>query len=185
MTYFDVFLIGLGLSMDAFAVATTNGMTYKPKKGTALLIALAFGLFQAIMPLIGFLAGSLFASFVSRFAPIIAFLLLTAIGAKMLFEGLKKNDKSQEQAAKFTFLALMMQAVATSIDALAVGVSFVGATLSIYVIILVIGLTTFVLSLLAVFLGKKFGDALADKADIVGGLILIGIGIKILVESLI
>lgn len=184
MTFFDVFIIGLGLSMDAFAVAATNGMTYKPRAHTAALIALAFGFFQALMPLIGYLLGSLFTDFISRFAPIIALLLLGAIGLKMLIEGLKKNDKEEKQSAKFTITVLIVQAVATSIDALAVGVSFVNASLNILLIVCIIGFTTLILSYLAVNLGKKFGDALADKADIVGGLILIGIGVKIFVESL-
>ena len=184
MGIFDIIVIGVGLSMDAFAVAATDGIVSKPNFKQALKIAFAFGLFQAIMPLIGFFAGSLFGEIVEKYDHWIALVLLSIIGGKMIADFFDKN-KEKESTHLLTFKALFMQAVATSIDALAVGVSFVGLTFNIFLAVGIIGATTFVLSLAAVFLGETCGKFLADKATLVGGIILIAIGLKIFIEGII
>ena len=183
MGVFDIVMIGIGLSMDAFAVATTNGITMKPNLKKALLIALAFGLFQAVMPLIGFFAGSLFGDIVEKYDHWIALVLLAIIGGKMIADFFEKGEEKSH--SDLTFGILIMQAVATSIDALAVGVSFAGLSFSIFVAVGIIGAITFSLSLIAVYLGQTCGKFLADKANLVGGLILIAIGLKIFIECII
>lgn len=183
MGVFDIIMIGIGLSMDAFAVATTNGITMKPNFKQALAIAFAFGLFQAVMPLIGFFAGSLFGDIVEKYDHWIALVLLAIIGGKMIADFFEKDEEKSH--SHLSFGILMMQAVATSIDALAVGVSFAGLTFSIFVAVGIIGAITFALSLIAVYLGETCGKFLADKANLVGGLILIAIGLKIFIEGII
>lgn len=184
MNIFDIILIGLGLSMDAFAVATTNGIVSKPNAKKALLIALMFGLFQGAMPLIGYFTGTLFSEVIAAYDHWIALALLSFIGGKMIADFFCKKEDEKSQSV-LTFKLLTVQAVATSIDALAVGVSFVGITFNIFAAVAIIGATTFVLSLAAVFIGKKFGGMLADKATLAGGIILIAIGLKIFIEHMI
>lgn len=186
MTLVEVFLIALGLSMDAFAVSMTNGMCRKNVKlGWTIGIGACFGLFQGLMPAAGFVLGSTFAKYVQSFDHVIALVLLGFIGGKMLIDGVEKKDEDDSCVCVLTLGALLLQGVATSIDALAVGVSF-AAVMDGYATMLmsvsVIALTTFVLSVIGVAVGKKFGDFLNNKAQIVGGLILIGIGVKIFVE---
>lgn len=183
MGVFDIFVIGIGLSMDAFAVATTDGIVSKPNLKKALLIAFAFGLFQAVMPLVGFFAGSLFGEIVEKYDHWIALVLLAVIGGKMIADFFEKDK--EETNNSLTLKVLFMQAVATSIDALAVGVSFVGLTFNIFLAVGIIGITTFILSLIGVFLGETCGKFLADKANLVGGIILIAIGLKIFIEGII
>ena len=172
MTLLEIFLIGIGLSMDAFAVAICKGlaMPNKVDKKGALLIALYFGVFQAMMPTLGWLLGSQFARYVTRLAPWIAFILLAWIGGNMIRESLSKE--------------LLVLAVATSIDALAVGVTFsmLELAVSIAVAVILIGCTTFVISLAGVYVGNVFGAKYKSKAEFVGGAILILIGVKILLE---
>ena len=200
MGFAEVLLIGVALSMDACAIAMTNGMTEPkmPLKRT-LLIALLFGVFQGLMPLIGYFITDLVANaFLDIFESVsawISFGLLAFLGGKMIFDciqcHLHKTDCECECKEKnLTLTALLVQAVATSIDALAVGVSLnmeakfggglllgaVGSTA-------VIGCTTFLLSIAAVYIGKAVGDKLADKAELLGGIVLLGIGLKILIES--
>lgn len=183
MNVFDVILIGIGLSMDAFAVSTSNGIVSKPSWKKTLLIAFMFGLFQAVMPLVGFFAGSLFSDVIEKYDHWIALILLTFIGGKMIADFFCKKEKDEKQSF-LTLKMLLVQAVATSIDALAVGVSFVGVTFNIFLAVGIIGAITFVLSLLAVRIGIKFGDILTDKATLVGGIILIAIGLKIFIEGI-
>ena len=184
MNAFDVILIGVGLSMDAFAVSTTNGIVSKPNWKKTLLIAIAFGLFQAVMPLIGYFAGSLFSDVIEKYDHWIALVLLAFIGAKMVADFFFKKDK-EEKTKDLTLKMLFVQAIATSIDALAVGVSFVGITFNIFLAVSIIGVITFGLSVLAVRIGIKFGDILTDKATLVGGIILIAIGLKIFIEGIV
>lgn len=184
MNLFDIILIGIGLSMDAFAVATANGIVEKPPLKKALLIAFAFGLFQAGMPLVGYFAGSIFRETIEKYDHWIALVLLTFIGGKMIADFFCKKEEKR-QTKSITLKTLLVQAIATSIDALAVGVSFVGVTFNIFVAVAVIGLITFALSLAAVILGKKFGAILSDKATLIGGIILIAIGLKIFIEGII
>lgn len=195
MGILDILLTGVGLSMDAAAVSMTNGMNEpKMKLPKILLIALFYGVAQGLMPLIGYYAGSLFAEFVAKIAPWIALVLLGFIGGKMIFETIcafekEKNGEEAEDAKPLSIGALAAQAIATAIDALAVGVSLValdksGAlTVNIFVAASMIAATTFVISLISVFIGKKFGELLSDKAELIGGLILVAIGLKIFIEG--
>lgn len=186
MTLLEIFLIGIGLSMDAFAVAICKGlaMPNKVDKKGALLIALYFGVFQAVMPALGWLLGSQFARYVTRLAPWIAFILLAWIGGNMVRESLSKEEKEEEETGSVSHKELLVLAVATSIDALAVGVTFsmLELAVSIAVAVILIGCTTFVISLAGVYVGNVFGAKYKSKAEFVGGAILILIGVKILLE---
>lgn len=183
MSYIEVLLIGIGLSMDAFAVCATNGIVYKnANKKWGLMMALCFGLFQAAMPTIGYFLGSAFAQYIKAFDHIIALILLGFIGGKMIFDAIKRDEES-ERGLMLTIPILLLQGVATSIDALAVGISFAALeNVNIGLSVTIIGITTFVLSLIAVVAGKKFGSLLNNKAQLIGGLILVGIGVKIFIE---
>ena len=186
MTLLEIFLIGIGLSMDAFAVAICKGLAMPDKvdrKG-ALLIALYFGVFQAVMPALGWLLGSQFARYVARMAPWIAFVLLAWIGGSMIRESLSKEEKEEAEMGAVSHKELLVLAVATSIDALAVGVTFsmLELAVSIGVAVALIGCTTFVISLGGVYVGNVFGARYKGKAEFVGGAILILIGVKILLE---
>ena len=186
MTLLEIFLIGIGLSMDAFAVAICKGlaMPNKVDKKGALLIALYFGVFQAVMPTLGWLLGSQFARYVTRLAPWIAFILLAWIGGNMIRESLSKEEREEEETGSVSHKELLVLAVATSIDALAGGVTFsmLELAVSIGAAVALIGCTTFVISLAGVYVGNVFGAKYKSKAEFVGGAILILIGVKILLE---
>ena len=181
-------MIGVGLSMDAFAVAICKGLAMpKLDKVQTLVIALFFGGFQALMPFIGWLLGKQFESYITSFDHWIAFILLAIIGGKMILDVIKGRDDEEETAvteSKLDIKELFMLAVATSIDALAVGISFAFLQVKIVSAITVIGCTTFCISAIGVFVGHKFGAKYEDKASLVGGVILILIGLKILLEHL-
>lgn len=179
----EIILIGIGLSMDAVCVSMSNGMCYKSKFKQIFCIGLAFGLFQGIMPLIGYFAGSLFSKQISAFDHWIALILLAIIGGKMVYDAIK-DDEEISCRTKLTFKLLIMQAIATSIDALAVGVSFAAMNVNIYIASSIIAVTTFILSMIAVYVGEKIGTKLNQKAGIFGGTILILIGMKIFVEHM-
>lgn len=186
----EVLLTGVGLSMDAAAVGMTNGLNEPKMRLTKiLLIALFFGVFQGVMPLIGYFAGTLFAEAVASIAPYVALVLLGFIGGKMIYEALKKSKEEEEAVKNLGVGALTAQAIATSIDALAVGISLlalngIGALkVNIFAACAIIAACTFVISLAAVFIGKKFGAVLADKAELIGGIILVAIGLKIFIEG--
>ena len=186
----EVLLTGVGLSMDASAVGMTNGLNEPKMRLTRiLLIALFFGVFQGVMPLIGYFAGTLFAEAVASVAPYVALVLLGFIGGKMIYEALKKSKEEEEAVKNLGVGALTAQAIATSIDALAVGISLlalngIGALkVNIFAACAIIAACTFVISLAAVFIGKKFGAVLADKAELIGGIILVAIGLKIFIEG--
>ena len=185
MGLLELLLIAVGLSMDAFAVSVTNGLCYKNVKlKWTLAMGLCFGLFQGAMPTIGYFLGSAFADYISALDHYIALILLCFIGGKMLYDVVKsKEEDIQTTGASIGLGILLVQGVATSIDALAVGVSF--AMLPDVDIVTAAGfiaLVTFILSVAAVFVGKKFGSLLNNKAQIIGGLILIAIGVKIFIE---
>ena len=191
MTLLEIFLIGIGLSMDAFAVSICKGLAMPDRvhKKSAFLIALYFGVFQAIMPTLGWLLGSQFAHYVTKFAPWIAFALLAWIGGNMIRESRAedKEDEEDEEApsdGQVRHKELFVLAVATSIDALAVGVTFsmVELSVSIWLAVCLIGCTTFLISLGGVYVGNVFGAKYKNKAEFVGGAILILIGVKILLE---
>ena len=187
MTLLEIFLIGIGLSMDAFAVAICKGLAMPDKvhKRSAFLIALYFGVFQALMPLAGWLLGSQFARHVTKLAPWIAFVLLAWIGGSMIRESLSQGEEDgKPEPAELRHRELLMLAVATSIDALAVGVSFsmVELSVSIGTAAALIGCTTFAIWVGAVYVGNVFGAKYKNKAEFVGGTILILIGVKIILE---
>lgn len=186
MTLLEIFLVGIGLSMDAFAVSICKGLAMPAvNKKQALLIGAYFGVFQALMPLAGWLLGSQFARHVTKLAPWIAFVLLAWIGGSMLRESLSKKEEDEKvEPVELRHKELFLLAVATSIDALAVGVSFsmVELSVSIGAAAALIGCTTFAISVGGVFVGHIFGARYKNRAEFVGGAILILIGVKILLE---
>lgn len=186
MTLLEIFLVGIGLSMDAFAVSICKGLAMPAvNKKQALLIGAYFGVFQALMPLAGWLLGSQFAWHVTKLAPWIAFVLLAWIGGSMLRESLSKKEEDEEvEPVELRHKELFLLAVATSIDALAVGVSFsmVELSVSIGAAAALIGCTTFAISVGGVFVGHIFGARYKNRAEFVGGAILLLIGVKILLE---
>ena len=189
MGLLETFLIGVGLAADAFAVAVCKGLGMRRINwGQAFVIALFFGGFQALMPLVGWALGTQFAGLIEPVDHWIAFGLLAFIGGKMLkdaFSGEAECDGSCEvQGSSLDYRELNMMAVATSIDALAVGVSFAFLGASIWLAVAIIGVTTFVISLAGVAIGNQFGSRIEKPATIAGGVILILIGVKILVEGL-
>ena len=181
MNIIDILFIGLGLSMDAFAVSVCKGLAMKKmdvKK--ALVCSLYFGVFQALMPLIGFLLGSGFKNVVSSIDHWIAFVLLGIIGINMIKEAKSCETVNDAMDVK----TMVTLSVATSIDALAIGVTFAFLKVSIIPAITIIGVTTFVCCFVGVKLGSIFGEKLKTKAEIVGGTVLIFMGTKILIEHL-
>lgn len=188
--------MAVGLSMDAFAVAISNGMLLcKATTRQTLKIAGAFGLFQGLMPLIGYTIARLFAKQIEMFDHWVAFILLAFIGGKMLWEVLRgKNDESHSSTSgdPSRWPTLFVMAVATSIDAMAVGVSLavmphtgmLAGTYGYLICCAIIAVTTFLISAVGVKIGCKTGDLFGRKAEIVGGIILIAIGVKILLEHL-
>ncbi len=181
MDYLQIFLIALGLSMDAFAAAVCKGLQAgKIIRKEVWMIGLSFGFFQGFMPLIGWFLGLQFYDYITAFDHWIAFLLLLLIGGKMLYEAFQKEDCPAYSA--FTFKELMVLSIATSIDALAVGVTFAIVKTEIVPASLMIAATTAILSALGVLMGVKFGAKYKKVAEISGGLILIAIGIKIIIE---
>ena len=179
----EIFLIGVGLSMDAFAVSICKGLScQKLKVRHYLCVGLWFGGFQALMPTLGYLLGSTFAEYISSIDHWIAFGLLVIIGANMIREALKKGE--EEVNSSFGVKTMLLLAIATSIDALAVGVTFALTGVSIVLSASIIGCTTFVLSAVGLWVGHVFGAKYKTKAQITGGVVLILIGIKILLEHL-
>jgi putative Mn2+ efflux pump MntP len=184
MNMIMILFIAFGLAMDAFAVSITNGITIKHQRiNNALKIGIFFGSFQALMPLIGWLAGLRLRDFISGFDHWVAFGLLSLIGGKMIYESTKIGD--DKEIRSLNLFVLLLLSIATSIDALAVGLSFAFLKISIATPIIVIGIVTFILSFLGVLVGNKLGHFFENKMEILGGLILIGIGIKILIEHLV
>ena len=177
-------LLGFGLAMDAFSVSLTNGLSEpKMKLKKTFFIAGIFALFQALMPLLGYFLGAAFADFVSSVDHWITFILLGLIGGNMIKESLEKGD-SCPVSPDFSFKTMLAMAVATSIDALAVGITFSFFEVNLLTAITVIGITTFALCTLGVLVGHKFGARFKNKASLAGGIVLILIGTKILLEHL-
>jgi len=178
------FFIAIGLAMDAFAVSMTSGFSVKRIKLLyALKIAIFFGTFQAIMPLIGWVVGLTFRDYISNFDHWIAFALLVFIGLKMIYEGVS-SDKCDNKICVMKLHVLFGLAVATSIDALAIGFSFSLLKESIVIPVIIIGVITLVLSFIGVYLGNKFGKLFGCKIEIIGGVILVAIGVKIVLEHM-
>ena len=178
-----IFLIAVSLALDAFAVSVSSGLTVKGfKLRHAILMGTYFGAFQFMMPLIGWLLGSTVAEYVSAVSPYIAFALLAFIGGRMVW-GAVKGGEETSAPDRLTHGRLLVLAVATSIDALAVGVTFAFMEINVWLAFTVIGIVAFVLSVLGGMLGGRLGDKFQDRAELFGGLVLIAIGLKILIES--
>ena len=184
----ELFLLGVGLSMDAFAVSVCKGLGMrKLDKKQALIIGLYFGGFQALMPLIGWLLGSQFQQYITSIDHWIAFILLGFIGGKMMVEAVREwNEEETVEVmdAPIDHKNMFVLAVATSIDALAVGITFAFLNTPIIEAITIIGITTMVLSIIGVIVGNFFGSRYKSKAEFIGGLILVLLGLKILLEHL-
>lgn len=184
----ELLLTAIALSMDAFAVSVCKGLGMRRMRyDQALVISLYFGVFQALMPLIGWLLGKSFSRYIQAFDHWIAFVLLAFLGGKMLWDVFhEKEDGEQELAERrLDHRELFMLAIATSIDALAVGIAFACLDVNIWSSISIIGVTTLVISFAGVWIGNRFGNRFQKKAEIAGGLVLILIGVKILAEHLI
>lgn len=202
MDIFDILFLAVALAMDAAAVGMTDGMAdAKMPVKRVLTIGAFFGVFQALMPLGGYFLTKLFAdAFLDEFETAsswVSFILLTLLGGKMIFDCVRemraknRGEAAAENLAELSIGKLILQAIATSIDAFAIGVTLQMAQLSAEGLfpplgwsIFIIGVITFSLSVLAVYIGKLIGDKLADKAELVGGIVLVGIGIKLLIEGL-
>ena len=186
MGVIELFILAVGLSMDAFAVSVCKGLAMKKAPAKAMVVCGAwFGGFQALMPLIGYYLGTLFIDAISAIDHWIAFALLALIGINMLREALSKDEDGETPDADLSVKTMFLLAVATSIDALAVGISLAMAGVgSIWLAVLLIGVTTFVLSAIGVRVGNVFGSRYEKRAETVGGVILILLGVKILLEHL-
>ena len=188
MTLLEIFLVAIGLSMDAFAVAICKGLAMPQiNKKQTLLIGAYFGVFQALMPLLGWLLGTSFSRYIQAFDHWIAFVLLAFIGGKMLWDVFHEKEESaaEKSDARLDHKELFMLAIATSIDALAVGIAFACLDVQIWSSVSIIGCVTLVLSFCGVWIGNRFGNRFEKKAEIAGGVVLILIGVKILLDHLI
>jgi len=183
MNFTTLVLVGLSLAMDAFAIAVANGIAHQGDSRRALHTALAFGVAQGVMPALGYVLGSGFSDLIRRLDHWLAFILLLIIGGKMVAEGLREwRSCSPARSKPLTGRTLFLQAIATSIDALAVGVSFTALEVDIVAAALIIALVTFLCCLGGGVLGQKWGCLLKKGAVLFGGVILILIGCKILLE---
>lgn len=184
MEYISVIIIAIGLSMDAFAVSIASGAAYKQLQiKHAFRMAVFFGGFQAFMPLIGALAGLSIKTYIQGIDHWIAFAILSVIGGKMIYESFKIT-KTENDCNPSNLLILLTLSVATSIDALVVGITLSLVASSIILAVIIIGLVTFILSYTGVYIGKKFGHFFENKIEALGGLVLIALGVKILLEHL-
>lgn len=179
----EILLISIGLAMDAFAVAICKGLSMKKMNWKkAIIIAFYFGIFQALMPVIGYFLGVNFETLVTNIDHWIALVLLSIIGGNMIKEALQKEEKTSNDSVKFKEMVIL--AIATSIDALAVGITFAFLKADIVFAFSSIGIITFLISLIGVKIGNVFGDRFEKKAEIFGGCILIFLGIRILLNHL-
>ena len=183
MDYFEIIGIGLGLAMDSFAISICKGLVMKKLNWkNVMIIAAFFGVFHVGMLIIGYFLGTAFSSFVESVDHWIAFVLLLIIGGKMIIESFEKKLKKKDD--RVGFKSMIGVVLATSIDALAVGITFAFFETNIFVLSMIIGLIIFILAIVGVVIGKKFGGKLGNKAELIGGVILILIGVKILLEHL-
>ena len=184
MTIFEIIAIGVALAMDAFAVSICKGLSMKKVNyKDSFIIALFFGGFQALMPLIGYYAGTLFLSYIEKYDHWVAFILLAYIGGKMIVDALHPEEIKTEEY-KMDYKELTVMAIATSIDALAVGIAFSCEDVQIFSSIAIIGIVTFVICFAGVSIGNRFGAKYQNKAQIAGGIVLLIIGIRIIAEHL-
>ena len=183
MGLWELFVIAVGLSMDAFAVSVCKGLSVRRCTFRHMVICgLYFGIFQGMMPLIGYLLGSQFESLVTAIAPYIAFILLAFIGINMIRESREEDEENVSD--DFSVRAMIPLAIATSIDALAVGVSFAFLQVNIIPAVLFIGVTTFICCVFGVKIGNLFGSRYKSSAELFGGVVLVLMGLKILMEHL-
>ena len=179
----EILLISVGLAMDAFAVSVCKGLSMKKMNWKkAIIIGLYFGIFQALMPVLGYFLGTTFEQFITNIDHWIAFVLLSAIGGNMIKESFDQESENCNDNVDVKTMVIL--AIATSIDALAVGITFACLRINIVLPVISIGIITFILSVIGVKIGNKFGDKYENKAEFIGGLILILLGIKILLEHL-
>ena len=184
MKLWTILFIAVGLAMDAFAVSVVTGSVYKEfKLRHALRMALFFGAFQAVMPIIGFLAGLGLMGYIAPYDHWIAFALLSFVGGKMIYESFR-IEAAERDRNPANLAVLLILSFATSIDALAVGITLSLLEAPITLAVTIIGLITFALSYTGVFIGKRFGHFFESKVEIIGGLILVAIGVKIVIEHL-
>lgn len=186
MDFHELFLMAVALSMDAFAVSVCKGFTVKNiTPGKTITVGLYFGIFQALMPLLGYLLAGIFKEQIMEYDHWVAFLLLSGLGIKMLIEAYSKDQElPDENSDSVRFLVMIPLAVATSLDALAAGISLSFLEVDILSAVLFIGIVTFLLSLVGVKVGHAFGMKYQRKAEVAGGVILILLGVKILLEHL-
>lgn len=184
MDLLSLIFTGIGLAMDASAVSIAKGMSLpnEKNKNYALKLGLAFGVFQGLMPLIGYLAGSTFSGYIQSVDHWVAFILLALIGLNMIKES--REEKENEEVSDLSLKVILLLAIATSIDALAVGVSFAFLKVNIVLACSIIAVVTFILSFICVMVGKRLGSLFQKYAEIFGGIILMMIGAKILIEHL-
>lgn len=183
MSLIEIIILSVGLAMDAFAVSICKGLSMKKMNWkNAIIIALYFGLFQALMPVLGYFLGSTFEHIVTQIDHWIAFILLGLIGGNMIKESFNSEEDKKNDSVDFKTMVVL--AIATSIDALAVGITFAFLQVNILVAVALIGSITFAISLVGVKVGNKFGDKFQNKAEFAGGVILIILGLKILLEHL-
>jgi len=184
MDFISTLLIAIALAMDAFSVSLTKGFTMKNITKTQILwFATFFGGFQIMMPVIGWFVGVQLEWIISTFAPWVAFILLALIGCNMIRESLTEDDDIKKDD-KFSFKELTLLAIATSIDAFAVGVTYAVLQTNILIPVIIIGIVAFLFTIVGIYLGKKIGNYFGDKFEILGGVILILLGLKILLEGL-
>ena len=181
MGVIELFMVAVGLSMDAFAISICKGLTLRKMEwDKSLITGIYFGFFQAMMPLIGYVLGIQFSQSITNFDHWIAFILLSYIGINMIKES--KEDETQNQS--FSFKTMLPLAIASSINALAVGITFAFLNVNIINAVIFIGITTFIFSFFGVKIGNVFGSKYKSKAELCGGIILILMGVKILIEHL-
>lgn len=184
MDFISTLLIAISLAMDAFSVSLTKGFTLKDiNKSQILWYAIFFGGFQSLMPILGWLGGIQLEWLITTFAPWVAFILLVLIGSNMIRESLS-NEEEEENSDRFSFKELTLLAIATSIDAFAVGITYAVLKTDIIIPVIIIGVVAFIFTIIGIYLGKKIGNYFGDKFEIIGGVILILLGVKILLEGL-
>jgi putative Mn2+ efflux pump MntP len=185
MDLLTIIIIAIALAMDCFSISITKGFSIKNiSTMQTLWVGIFFGFFQGFMPILGWISGVQLQHFVSKIAPWIAFILLVAIGLKMIYESIKDSEEEKSEKGLFSFKELTLLGIATSIDAFAIGVTFALLSAAILIPVLIIGLVSFIFSIIGVAIGKKIGQFFGDKFEIIGGLVLIVLGLKILLDGL-
>lgn len=180
MNYLEILILGVGLATDASCVCTSNGLVYKPNAKNTFKMSIIYALFQFIMPVIGFLGASMLPRMIYQYNHIIAFLLLVFMGAKMFLESFKHEQRKINENS-FTNKLLISQAIATSIDALSVGFAFSGMKIiDVIIASILIAIVTFIMCVISVRIGVYVGDKVNSKAEKIGGIVLIGLGINML-----